>query len=68
MHWKRMMSDRERREFTAQAASLAAAALSRGEAINPSLTSFFQQAIARHPDEEDRLLELWDELTSRPTL
>lgn len=62
------MSDWERDEFTRAAARLAAATLARNEPIRPALEPLFHQALRAHPDEEDRLLALWDRLTSRRVL
>ena len=63
-----MMTDWEREKFTGEVATLAAVALARGEDLRPTLAPPFQRALARHPDDEDRLLALWDKLTSRQVL
>ena len=63
-----MMSDWEREQFTEQAATQAAAALARENDIRTTLAPLFRQALVTHADEEDRLLELWDRLSSRPVL
>ena len=63
-----MMTDWEREKFTLAAAALGAAALSRGEDVRAALSPLFHQVLLSHPDEEDRLLELWDKLSSRPVL
>ena len=68
MPWNRMMSDWEREKFTLKVATLAAETLARGGEIRRALSPFFHQALSQHPDEEDRLLQLWDRLTSRPAL
>jgi hypothetical protein len=63
-----MMTDWERERFSCEAATLAAEMLARGAAIRPALSPLFHRTIHQHPDEEDRLLELWDKLSSRPVL
>lgn len=63
-----MMSDWEREEFTRTAANLSAATLARNEPVRPALEPLFRQALEAHPDEEDRLLALWDRLVSRQVL
>ena len=63
-----MMTDWEREKLTLAAATLAAAALARGEDVRPALSPLFHQALLQHPDDEVRLLELWDKLCSRPVL
>ena len=63
-----MMTDWERETFTREANTLAADALARGNDLRAALVPSFYQALRAHPDEEDRLLELWDRLNSRPVL
>ncbi len=63
-----MMTDWEREKFTHAAATLAAATLARGEDVRPALSPLFYQALRQHPEDEHRLLELWDKLSSRPVL
>lgn len=63
-----MMSERERNNFRHEMGHAAAAALARGEEVRAVLEPPFRAARKRHPDEEDRLLELWDELVSRPVI
>jgi hypothetical protein len=61
-----MMSEPERNYFRQEAGAAATAALANGVDIRTALESRFGEARRHHPDEEDRLLALWDELTSRP--
>jgi hypothetical protein len=63
-----MMSAFQREEFSRSAAGLAAETLARNGDLSSSLSPIFQRARHEHPDEEDRLLELWDRLTSRRLL
>lgn len=63
-----MMSERERMIFRQEAGAAAAAALARGLDVRVVLGPKFGEARIRHPEEEDRLLELWDELVSRPMI
>jgi hypothetical protein len=63
-----MLSDREREEFTRAAARLAADALTRGEDARRALSPLFCATLQAHPDEEDRLLQVWDSLLARPAL
>ncbi len=58
----------DRESFISTASRLAADARARGEPVAPVLSPLFHQALFQHPDEEDRLLELWDELTARQVL
>lgn len=62
------MSDREREEFTLAAARVAVDASSRGEDTRAALSPLFAGALRAHPDEEDRLLQVWDNLLARPEL
>lgn len=63
-----MLSDREREEFTLAAARVATEALARGEDARRALGPLFHATLQAHPDEEDRLLRVWDELLARPEL
>jgi hypothetical protein len=63
-----MMTDWEREKFTHETATRAAETLARGDNLRLDLAPLFRQALLCHPDEEDRLIELWDKLTSRPVL
>ena len=62
------MSVREREEFTLAAARVAADAGARGGDPRQALSPLFADALRAHPDEEDRLLEIWDKLLARPEL
>jgi len=63
-----MMSERERTDFRNEMGAAAWATLQRGEDVSTVLKIKFTEASKRHPDDEDRLLELWDELVSRPII
>jgi hypothetical protein len=63
-----MMSAFQREEFSRSATTLASETLARNGDLRSSLSPLFQQARHEHPDEEDRLLELWDRLTSHRVL
>jgi hypothetical protein len=63
-----MMSAFQREQFNRAAARLAAETLAQGGDVGPALSPMFQRALQDHPDEDDRLLELWDRLTSRQLL
>ena len=63
-----MMADCEREDFTREANKLAAGAFAGGGDLRLALAAFFDAAFRQHPDEEDRLLELWAKLTSRQVL
>jgi len=63
-----MMSEFQHEEFSQTAASLASETRARGGDLPSALSPLFQKALREHPDEDDRLLELWDQLTSRRLL
>ncbi len=63
-----MMSEQERAKFAHEAGMQAAEIVARREVLRTALLPTFHQTLRQHPDEEDRLLELWDQLTSRPTV
>jgi hypothetical protein len=62
------MSEWEWEEFTHKAATVATAALARDASTRTALEPLFNQTLLAHPDEEDRLLAVWDRLTSRAVL
>lgn len=62
------MSERERTNFRHETGATAAAALQSGLDVRTALEPAFRAARRRHPDDEDRLLELWDELVARPVI
>jgi hypothetical protein len=63
-----MMTDWELGDFEREANKLTIEVLEHGGDLRPALTDSFSRALRQHPDEEDRLLELWDKLTSRLVL
>lgn len=63
-----MMTDWDVESFRISTTQRAAELQARGGDVRSALAPLFQQAAAHHPEEEDRLLELWDRLTSRPVL
>jgi hypothetical protein len=63
-----MMTVWEWEEFTASASAAATSAHQRQENLHASLAPLFLHAKRQHPDDEDRLLALWDRLTDRARL
>ncbi len=60
------MTDWELEQLAQRAAMLAADAVARGIDARAALAPLFREELRAHPDEEDRLLELWDRICSRP--
>jgi hypothetical protein len=63
-----MRTQWERSQFKRDAETRAAEARARGEDPRTALEPFFQREMAAHPDEEDLLLELWDQLTGHQVI
>jgi hypothetical protein len=63
-----MRTEWERSEFKRAATARAARAREQGDDLKTALEPLFHTELAAHPDEEDLLLELWDELISRQVL
>ena len=63
-----MRTQWERSQFKRDAEERAAAARARGADVRAALEPMFQRELEIHPDEEDLLLELWDQLTGRQTV
>ena len=63
-----MMRDSEREQFTREASALAAETRIRGQNVEAALAPKFRAALLHHPDDEERLLEIWDEVTCRAVL
>lgn len=60
-----MMTDRDLEFLAARAAELGAASVAQGRDVSETLKPIFHRALCEHPDDEVRLLELWDKLTVR---
>ena len=63
-----MRTEWERSTFKRAAMARAARAREQGEDPKAVLEPLFHSERAAHPDEEDLLLELWDQLTGRQLL
>lgn len=63
-----MRTEWERSKFKRTAMVRFAQAQQAGEDARQALAPLFRGEMAAHPDEEDLLLELWDQLTGRPVL
>jgi len=64
----RMMNVREWEEFKASTSAAATSAHRNRENVPAALAPLFRHARRLHPDDEDRLLALWDRLTDRAML
>jgi hypothetical protein len=60
-----MMTDWELEKLTARAAELAAGSAAKTVDSRAKLGPLFREALRLHPDDEVRLLALWDEITAR---
>lgn len=63
-----MRTEWERSTFKRAATARLEHARKSGEEPKVALRPLFHAELAAHPDEEDLLLELWDQLTSRQVL
>jgi hypothetical protein len=63
-----MRTEWERSTFKRAATARATRAREQGEDPKAALEPLFHKELAAHPDEEDLLLELWDQLISRQVL
>lgn len=63
-----MRTEWERSTFKRAATARLARARESGEEPKAALEPLFHAELAAHPDEEDLLLELWDQLISRQVL
>jgi hypothetical protein len=63
-----MRTEWERSTFKRAALARLARVRELGEDPRSALAALFQAELAAHPDEEDLLLELWDQLTGRQVL
>ena len=63
-----MRTEWERSTFKRAATARLAEAREHGEDPKGALAPIFHAELAAHPDEEDLLLELWDQLTGRQLL
>ena len=63
-----MRTQWERSQFKRDAEARADAARALGADVRAALEPMFQRELEVHSDEEDLLLELWDQLTGRQTV